>query len=558
MAGVFRVRGFAACSRFLTGLCIALSLVGTASAQSPVRQAPPVSGLIVKLKDAPSHERMAALGATSLREAETGRVRRALAGARMSEARTRPVGRDALHLDLGRRLPVAEAQALAERLRGQSDVEWVELNEREHLLVAPNDQYYPYNATASDTGQWWLRPAGETAGGWPESWGAPGVEGAWSIETGLPSAVVAVLDTGTTNHSDINPHFLLGYDFVSDVQYANDGNGRDTDPSDLGDWVPAAEANDPSSEFYGCSTTSSWHGTSVSGIIASLTNNTTGIAGVNWNGRVLPVRVAGKCGATVEDIVDGMRWAAGLHVDNVPDNTNPARIINISFGGSAACGNLYQSTINELAGIGVVVVAAAGNESGALSRPASCSGVVAVAALARDGPKAYYSNFGAGVTVSTLGGDSTVDDGILTLTNTGAESPDVESYKNEFGTSFSTPIVSGVISLMLSANPDLTVPQIIAGLRSTAKPHVTSNLAVCSSTNSGACKCTPSTCGAGILDAEGAVRYAAAPPATGGGGGDSGGGGALSWIWLVGLALGVLALAALSRLARADRERLAQ
>jgi serine protease len=370
--------------------------------------------------------------------------------------------------------------------------------------------------------------------------------------------VVAVLDTGTTNHSDMNAHYLLGYDFVSDVTYSNDGNGRDTDPSDPGDWVPAAQANDPNSEFYLCETTSSWHGTSVSGIIAAVTNNTTGIAGVNWNGRVLPVRVAGKCGATLEDIVDGMRWAAGLHVDGVPDNANPARIINISFGGSAACGKLYQDTINELAGVGAVVVAAAGNEAGGLSRPASCSGVVAVAALARDGLKAAYSNFGAGVTVSTLGGDSAVDDGILTLYNTGAESPDVEDYFNRVGTSFSTPIVSGVISLMLSANPNLTVPQIIAGLRSTARPHVTSNLAVCSSTNSGACKCTTSTCGAGILDAEGAVRYAAAPTLPSGGGGGDSGGGALSWIWLVGLGLGVLALAGLSRLARAGREGLAQ
>jgi serine protease len=87
---------------------------------------------------------------------------------------------------------------------------------------------------------------------------------------------------------------------------------------------------------------------------------------------------------------------------------------------------------------------------------------------------------------------------------------------------------------------------------------VTSNLAVCSSTNSGACKCTTSTCGAGILDAEGAVRYAAAPTLPSGGGGGDSGGGALSWIWLVGLGLGVLALAGLSRLACAGREGLAQ
>jgi serine protease len=569
MAGVFRVRCFTS-SRFFIGLCAALGVAGLASAQSPVRQAPPVSGLIVKMKDAPSHERMSAMSAGGLREAQTSRVRHTLAGARMSEARARPVGRDAMHLDLGRRLPVAEAQAMAERLRSQPDVEWVELNEREHLLAVPNDVYYPY-VSSNDTGQWWMRPPGETSGGWAASWGAPGLEGAWNVETGRPSAVVAVLDTGTTNHSDMNAHYLLGYDFVSDIAYSRDGNGRDTDPSDPGDWVSAAEASDPASEFYQCRTTSLWHGTAISGIIAALTNNTTGVAGVNWDGRVLPVRVAGKCGATLEDIVDGMRWAAGLSVcktsdaqgncvELVPANTTPARIINISFGGSATCGSLYQSTINELTGIGVVVVAAVGNEAGVLSRPASCTGVVAVGALARDGLKASYSNFGSGVTISTLGGDnySNVDDGVLTLSNTGAESPDAETYKNEIGTSFSAPIVSGVISLMLSANPNLTVPQIIAGLRSTARPHVDSNLAVCSSTNTGACKCTTSTCGAGILDAEGAVRYAAAPTLPSGGGGDGGGGGALSWVWLVGLGLGVLALAALSRLARAGREGLAQ
>lgn len=556
MTGVFRVRRFSACSRFLMGLCLAVGLAGVASAQSAVRQAPPVSGLIVKLKDAPSHERMSALSASSLREAETSRVRRALVGARMSEARTQPVGRDALHLDLGRRLPVAEAQALAERLRSQPDVEWVELNEREHLLAVPNDQYYAYNPTNGDTGQWWLRPAGETTGGWPASWGVPGVEGTWSIQTGSASAVVAVLDSGTTAHSEMFGRFLPGYDFVSELEYANDNTGRDDNPSDPGDWVTQTEA-DTDPLFSGCTVqASSWHGTSVSGIIAAATNNTTGVAGINWNGRVLPVRVAGKCGATVADIVDGMRWAAGLHVANVPDNPNPAHIINISFGGSAACGNAYQSAINELAGIGVVVVAAAGNEAGALTRPASCSGVVAVAALARDGLKTYYSNFGSGVTISTVGGDDTVDDGVLTLSNAGTSVPGADWYKNEFGTSFSAPIVSGVISLMLSTNPNLTVTQIIAGLRSTARPHVTSNLAVCSSTNTGACKCTTSTCGAGILDAEGAVRYAMNPPAPPSSG-DSGGG-ALSWIWLVGLALGVLALAALSRLARADREGLAQ
>ena len=240
----------------------------------------------------------------------------------------------------------------------------------------------------------------------------------------------------------------------------------------------------------------------------------------NGGGTVLPVRVAGKCGATVSDIVDGMRWAAGLHVDNVPDNLNPARVINISFGSSAACNAAYQSAIDELYARGVVVVAAAGNEHTAVIRPASCNHVVAVAALNRDGFKASYSNFGPDVVVSTVGGDDATgawgdlltDGGLLTLDNLGTTGPGTAGYARVFGTSFAAPVVAGTISLMLSTNPLLTVDQIIAGLRLSARPHVTSTvIAQCSASNPGRCICTSTTCGAGILDAPQALVYAQYP-----------------------------------------------
>lgn len=538
-------------SRAVLGASLMLGLAGGAVAQ-------PVDGLIVKFKDAPTHERLAALDAGRLRQAETGRLQRVLQAARMPEAVARPAGRAAQHFSYGRQLSTAEAQALADRLRSQPEVEWVEPNARERLLqstVVPNDTYYAYFAP-DDPGQWWLRPAGETLGQWPASWGAPGVQNAWSVETGRSSAVIAVLDTGKTDHSDLSGRYLQGHDFVSEAAYATDGNGRDTDPSDPGDWVTQSEidTNPLFDPLFCTAQDSSWHGTIISGIVAASTNNNLGVAGINRNGRVLPVRVAGKCGATVLDITDGMRWAAGLDVAGAPRNLNPARIINISFGGSAACGNLYQNTIDELATYGVVVVAAAGNEQGAVTRPASCSGVVGVAALARDGLKAGYSNLGARVVVSTVGGDPDVDDGILTLVNTGTQSPGAEGYANVFGSSFSAPIVSGVVSLMLSANPDLTLPQIISGLQVTARPHVQSaNLSACSATNAGPCVCTTSTCGAGVLDAEQAVRYAAGAPSE-----NNRGGGALGWAWLIGLAFGVLGVARASELGRARRKRLAR
>ncbi len=527
--------------RAVGAVSLALGLAGAAMAQ-------PVDGLIVKFKNAPTHERMAALSVSS-RAAETSRLNRVLQAARMTEVRVRPAGRAAQHFNFGRQLPVAEAQVMAQRLLGQPDVEWVELNARERLLQAapiPNDLYYPF-VSAADLGQWWLRPPGETAGGSSPSWGAPGVQNAWRLEQGRASAVVAVLDTGITNHPDLTGRTLNGYDFVSETGYANDGNGRDADPSDPGDWVSSLDVANEPVLYEGCLVQdSSWHGTIVSGMVAASTNNTLGVAGISWNGRVLPVRVAGKCGATVVDITDGMRWAAGLAVAGAPTNLNPARIINISFGGSAACGNLYQNTIDELAAHGVVVVAAAGNEQGAVTRPASCAGVVGVAALARDGLKAGYSNFGARVLISTVGGDPDSDDGLLTVFNSGAESPDTPDYARVFGTSFSAPIVSGVISLMLSANPRLSGPQIIGGLQVTARPHVQANgVPLCSANDSGACVCTTSTCGAGVLDAEAAVRHAIGAPQDTGpprGNGDSGGG-ALGWAWLAGLAMAVVVLA---------------
>ncbi len=327
-----------------------------------------------------------------------------------------------------------------------------------------------------------------------------------------------------------------------------------------------------------------------------MTGNGTGIASTSWDGRVLPVRVAGKCGAEVADIIDGMRWAAGLAVaksdgGNLPINPNPARIVSISFGSSASCNPAYQSTIDELAAHGVVVVAAAGNQHAAPMRPANCKGVIGVAALNRDGFKATYSNFGAEIVIATVGGDpddegawgpALGDDGIVTLDNAGRTTPGTGGYARAFGSSYSAPIVAGAISLMLSANPDLSVAEIVAGLRQSARPHVTApKIASCSSDNPGRCVCTTKTCGAGILDVAEAVRYAQAlsdrttyapkrwptevianadvdtavalgadlPPngtsdliASGGGGG-----GALGPFWLLGLTLSVVAVARATR-----------
>lgn len=578
----------------LAGVCACLLGATAAGAVS----AAPAHGLIVKLREA-GDERVrllsadAALAARSDRRA---RLERVLDGIGMgAPARMRGVGAAFHHIDFGRRLDGAEAERLAERLRARPEVEWVVPNERERRLVTPSDPQFP--AGASGGGQWWLFPAGgSNANDINERLrGVPGVQAAWTVEPGRPTAVVAVLDTGVTSHPDLDAHVLPGRDFVSTVEYAGDGDGWDADPHDPGDGVTEADRSSVPALFGDCEVTeSSWHGTTIAGMLAGLVGNDQYGAAVSWDGRVVPVRVAGKCGAEVADIIDGMRWAAGLTVydDNnaaLPPNPYPARIVNISFGGSAACNAAYQETIDELRAAGVLVVAAAGNENGAVVRPASCRGVLGVAALNRDGFKASYSNFGSSVAIATVGGDPREvgawgmvlgDPGLLVLGNAGAQSPGAATSTRVAGTSFAAPIAAGVAGLMLSVNPALSVDQLITGLQNSARPHVvSSHIAACSDTNPGRCICTTSTCGAGILDAPRALAYARDPDAyvatplalvnidsddvivavalgadlppnpAGGSNPSDGGGGAFGGVWLA------LLLAALAAVARAPRRR---
>lgn len=480
-------------------------------------------GVIVELKQAVPHGaplRASALQADRVDAAalQRERLQRVAASAGVAFTALRPQGRAAHVLEFGRSLSPAEADAIVARLRAAPDVAWAEPNDREVALqsTAPNDPYF-----AGTDGQWWLHPAGGSDANAIDSRlrGVPGLQRAWTWRSG--SAVpVAVLDTGVTAHPELQGASLPGIDMVSEPSSANDGSGRDTDPSDPGDWVSASElAQD---EFADCAAhDSSWHGTIVSGILAARTDNNLGVAAVGWDARIVPVRVAGKCGAEVADIIDGMRWAAGLwvrdgHLGWLPVNPNPVRLINLSFGGNKPCSAAYQSAIDELRALGVLVVAAAGNGQGVVTRPANCRGVVAVAALNRDGFKARYSNFGPEVTLATVGGDNAgpllSDGGLLGIYNAGTTTPGEGIYARSFGTSFATPVVAGTAALMLSVNPALTVDQLIVGLRRSARPHVTSPwLAACSMDNSATCLCTTGTCGAGILDAEQALFYARDP-----------------------------------------------
>jgi serine protease len=435
---------------------------------------------------------------------------------------------------------------LAQRLARDPDVEYAVPDQRRKRLAAPNDPLYgngvPGNGPA--VGQWYLRAPDAVVKA------SLDVETAWSVTTGNASVVVAVLDTGVRfDHPDLaGSNLLAGYDMISDVDAANDGDGRDADASDPGDWVTDAEISMDGGPFHECSEeaeNSSWHGTQVSGLIAALTDNGTGMASVARGVRILPVRVLGKCGGFDSDIIAGMRWSAGLAVPGVPANSNPAKVINLSLGSEGPCSAPYQQAINQVNAVGTVVVAAAGNSAGhTAGTPANCNGVIAVAALRHVGTKVGFSDLGSEIAISAPGGNCiNVTAGsaclypILTTSNAGTTTPGdniyTDSFRPSLGTSFAAPLVAGTVALMLSAQPTLTPIQVRVVLQATARPFPTTGgdngdgtpVLQCSAPQFDAvgqpvdqlqCYCTIDTCGAGMLDAGAAVVGAQAGLAAGG------------------------------------------
>lgn len=399
----------------------------------------------------------------------------------------RPMSGGGYVIRLEKPVTLSQARVIAERLmRNDSSVEFAE----------PDRIMHPTATTPADPGylpnQWhYFAPAGSNLGG-------ADLPDAWDVTRGSASITVAVIDTGYRQHADLG-RVLPGYDFVADISRANDGNGRDNDAQDPGDWVAANECGADTH-----ASKSSWHGTYVAGLIAALMNNGIGGTGVAPDVGILPVRVLGKCGGLSSDIADGMRWAAGLSVPGAPVNPTPAHVLNMSLGGPGACSATFQSAVDTIVNAGKVIVVATGNGGTTdVNQPANCDGVLAVTAHSIDGERSSYADVGTQTTISAPGGDASA--GVFSLSNTGTTIPLADTYAIGAGTSAAAPHVAGVVALMLSVNHPLTPAQVKSYLQSSARAFPAGTY--CTTSGIG-------LCGSGLLDSAGALHaIPAAPPA---------------------------------------------
>lgn len=388
-----------------------------------------------------------------------------------------------LHIDQA--LNREEVKALAHQLAQDANVEYAEIDERVLPHFAPNDPEY-------GTSQWAWQSSTTHAG-------ATNTNAAWNKFTAGAQAVsgsgvvVALLDSGYVAHADLSANVLPGYDFISldalpyaPFSTANDSTGRDADARDPGNWNTDTRN--------GCRTSdSSWHGSRVAGVVGAVGNNTTGMVGVAYGAKVLPVRVLGVCGGYISDIAAGMRWAAGLAVGGVPTNTNPAKVLNLSLGSEGTCPSTFQDAINEVRATGSLIVVSTGNEgtTDSITQPANCKGVVAVTAHAQNGGSPGFANVGPGTTISAPGVS------ILGTSNSGltgpAASPAGDTYVAGSGTSFSAPMVSGVAALLLQIKPTMGVDELTSRLVDSARAFPSGTYCV-----------GKTACGAGMLDADAA------------------------------------------------------
>jgi len=368
------------------------------------------------------------------------------------------VGYEALD---GKATTAAKTQEWAAQLAQVPGVRYAARNERMYGMAVPNDRGYSLQ---------WHYPT-------------LNLPAAWDMVHDASSVVVAVIDSGIVSHPDLNANVLPGYDMISDPENAGDGDGRDSDPRDEGSDTPSGG--------------SSWHGSHVAGTISADTNNLVGVAGVAWNAKLLPVRVLGRKGGSSFDIAAAITWATGGTVPGVPANPYPAKVVNMSLGGSAPPQALYQDAIDGAVRRGAIVVVAAGNEDvdARNSTPCNQQNVICVGSTSLAGQRSSFSNFGADVDVVASGGEMREDlngdgypDGVLSTVLDENGNP---AYAFSQGTSMAAPHVAGVVALMAAVQPGLTAAVAESTLKATATPLTSAQC--------------PEGCGAGLVNARAAL-----------------------------------------------------
>jgi serine protease len=369
-----------------------------------------------------------------------------------------------------RAMKAGETGGLVRQVAKLGGVRYAEKNVRVQALAAPNDPGYSRQ---------WHYPMMNLPAAWDVT------TGSFNSSTGISNVVIAVLDSGIIKHSDLDSRVLPGADLVSDTSSSQDGDGRDTDPTDQGKDQPNGG--------------SSYHGSHVAGTIAAATNDGRGVAGIYWGGRaILPVRVLGGGSGSFADIAAGIQWATGVSVPGLPVNKYPAKVINMSLGGESSPSQALQEVINAAADKGVVIVVAAGNSNIPASQFSPCNQqrVICVGATRFNGRRSSYSNYGSGVDVMATGGETAEDlngdgkpDGVLSTILDDSGQPVWAYYQ---GTSMASPHVAGIVALMKDVNPALSAADAEQILKDTADPSS---------------QCSEG-CGAGLVNAQAAVLRA--------------------------------------------------
>lgn len=473
-------------------LITSLLLAGLSGMVAAAPSGPEAAGIIVKYKQ--SSQNQLARQAASLPRGQALPARPTDFSQRTQQVQSitglplqfdHQMGTGAYVFNSGKPMSASQARALSQRIKQQDpSVEYAEPNFiKKANFVPPSPNYAAL--------QWDMQDSASQPG-------SLNLPAAWDITQGQ-GVTVAVLDTGYRPHKDLLPSLLQpGYNFVSSPAEARlpigpDGKtARQANAQDQGDWHADNEcgqgvAGQPSS----------WHGTHVAGTIAAAGGAGQGLTGVAPQAKLLPLRVLGRCGGTDADIADAMLWAVGGAVPGLPANANPARVISMSLGGAQPCTQTYRDVIQQVATRNGIVVVAAGNAMRNTRdfAPASCPGVITVAANGMNGGIASYSNYGAMVAVTAPGGDWLgKDPGIISTFNDGKTTPGNDSYGPDRGTSMAAPHVSGLVALMLAVNPKLD-------WRATRKLLIQT-----SRTPAAACE----GCSAGLVDAAAAVKAAQA------------------------------------------------